>query len=425
MASNQAIINLLKQEVIPALGCTEPIAVALACAKATQVLGSLPQLIQIFVSGNVLKNSMAVGVPGTGMSGLPIAAALGAVGGDASLDLEVISKVTPEHMLIAKQMVVDAKVKVALKEHTDPLYIECHCTNGDNTAVVILNHMHTNMVEVRLNNDVLFKKDYLDIAEEHDSEPLEGLTMENIWDFTNHVPLKDIEFIWNGVTLNKAIAKEGLSKPYGMQVGRKMKKNMELGIFGDDIINRAILLTCAAADARMDGCVFPVMSNSGSGNQGITAFLPVVAVAKKLNKSKEETTRALILSNLVTIHIKSYLGRLSALCGVVVAATGAGCGVAYLLSANYDQIVATTKNMIGGITGMICDGAKVGCSLKISAGVSAAIQSAMLAIDGVKISSMDGIIEEDIERTIQNFGKIGSEGMLETDKLILHQMSCK
>ncbi len=423
MVTNQQIIDLIQREVVPALGCTEPIAVALACAKAREVLEEMPEKIEIFVSGNILKNSMAVGVPGTGMKGLPIAAALGVMGGDSSLQLEVISKVTPEQIDAAKDMVAHKVCDIQLKEDTDPLYIECHCHKGDNTALVVINHQHTNIVKVQYNDEV--RLDIDETVEEDGKERLEGLTMKRIWEFTSYAPLEDLEFIWEGVTLNKAISEEGLSKPYGMQVGRKMKKNIELGIFGDDLINRAIMMTSAGADARMDGCTCPVMSNSGSGNQGITTFLPVVAVAEKLSKTREETIRALILSNLVAIHMKSYLGRLSALCGVVVAATGSACGVAYLLSANYDQIVATIKNMIGGITGMICDGAKVGCSLKISAGVSAAVQSAMLAIDGVEISSMDGIIEDDIEQTIQNFGKIGSEGMLETDKMILHQMSCK
>ncbi len=423
MVSNQQIIDLIKQEVVPALGCTEPIAVALACAKAREVLGEMPDKIEIFVSGNILKNSMAVGVPGTGMKGLPIAAALGVAGGDSSLELEVISKVTPEQVEHAKRMVAGRSCLIGMKEDTDPLYIECICSKGSNTARVVINHKHTNIVEVAYNDEVKCKKE--ELCEDEDVNRLDGLTMQRIWDFTCNVPLADVEFIWEGVELNKTIAEEGLSKPYGMQVGRKMKKNIELGILGDDIINRAILLTGAGADARMDGCTCPVMSNSGSGNQGITTFLPVVAVADKLKKSKEETIRALVLSNLVAIHMKSYLGRLSALCGVVVAATGAGCGVAYLLSANYNQIVATTKNMIGGITGMICDGAKVGCSLKIAAGVSAAIQSALLAIDGIEMSGLDGIIEDDIENTIRNFGEIGSKGMLETDKLILHQMSCK
>ena len=423
MISDKQIIDLIQREVVPALGCTEPIAVALACTKAREVLGEMPDRVEILVSGNILKNSMAVGVPGTGMKGLPIAAALGLVGGDSSLELEVISKVSASQMEEAKAMVERKVCHIQLKENTDPLYIECHCFKGDERAQVTINHMHTNIIEVVHNDDILLK------IEAETNEPvierLEGLTVKRIWDFVTHSALEDIKFIMEGVEMNKAISNEGLSKPYGMQVGRKMKKNIELGIFGDDLINRAILMTSAGADARMDGCTCPVMSNSGSGNQGITTFLPVIAVAEKLKKTEEETIRALVLSNLIAIHMKSFLGRLSALCGVVVAATGAACGAAYLLSANYQQVVSTIKNMIGGITGMICDGAKVGCSLKISAGVSAAIQSAMLSIDGIEISSEEGIIEDDIEQTIKNLGEIGSAGMLETDKLILHQMSCK
>ncbi|HPF93927.1 MAG TPA: L-serine ammonia-lyase, iron-sulfur-dependent, subunit alpha, partial [Tenuifilaceae bacterium] len=264
------------------------------------------------------------------------------------------------------------------------------------------------------------------VDSENDSKKeLVSLTVESIFDFIVNVPFKDIEFILRTVDYNTTIANEGLSKDYGLRVGRVLKGYIDKGILADDLMNNAMYLTAAACDARMAGCTLPVMSNSGSGNQGLTATLPVYSAAIRFKSSNEELARALALSHLVAIHIKHHLGRLSALCGCVVAAAGAGCGVSYLMGGRLNEAIFTIKNMVGNVTGMVCDGAKEGCALKVSSGVSSAIQSALLAIQGVVISSNDGIIDDDIEKTIKNLALVGSDGMTQTDELLLNIMVSK
>jgi L-cysteine desulfidase len=425
MVTNQQLIDLLRREVVPALGCTEPIAAALAAAKAAEVLGSKPEHIETFVSGNILKNAMAVGIPGTGMTGLPIAVAIGAIGGKSERKLEVLNSITPQQIEEARLMVKDCRVCIKHKEDAELLYIECICQSANNSSRVIIRHRHSNITYVERNGIVLFESEDNKPGVKPTREYPEGLTVERILEFAQKIDLKKVKFIAEGAQLNRQIAEEGLKHPYGMQTGRKIDQNIQKGVLKDDLLTYAMALTSAASDARMAGCQMPVMSNSGSGNQGLVVSLPVTAIAEKLNASDEKLFRALILSNLVAIHIKSYLAPLSALCGVLVAATGASTGITYLLGGNYQQIVYAIKNMAGGITGMICDGAKLGCALKVSAGVCTAVQAALLSMDGIGISHLDGIIEKDIEKTIQNVGLIGSVGMVETDKLILHTMVCK
>lgn len=420
----ERIIELLKKEIVPALGCTEPIAVALAASKARDILNDTPEKIDIWVSSNIFKNGMGVGIPGTELIGLNIAAALGAIGGNSNAELEVLKDINHEHLKKAKEAVRMNKVKVEVKDVAEKLYIECVCRKGDNYSRVIIKNEHSNIVHIEYNNKKLFEKDKSKFLETNSNEEIE-LSINQIYEFTINSMYEDIMFMLDGVRLNKAIAKEGLKGDYGLQVGKKIAENVKKGILADDIMTHAMSLTAAASDARMDGCKLPVMSNSGSGNQGIVAYLPVVAVAEKIEANDEKLTRALILSNLIAIHIKRQLGRLSALCGCVVAATGASCGVTYLLGGKHENMIYSIKNMIGNISGIICDGAKTGCGLKVSTGVSAAIQSALLAIDGIEISENDGIIEKDIEKTIRNLTEIGTKGMLETDKLILDIMVCK
>lgn len=425
MVTNQQLIDLLKREVVPALGCTEPIAAALAAAKAAEVLGSKPEHIETIVSGNILKNAMAVGIPGTGMTGLPIAVAIGAIGGKSANGLEVLNSITPQQIEESRQMVKDCRVCIKHKEDAELLYIECICRAANNFSRVIIRHRHSNITYIERNGTILFESEDNKPGVKPKREYPEGLSVERILEFAQNIDLEEVKFIADGAILNRQIAEEGLKQPYGMQTGRKIDQNIQKGILKEDLLTYAMSLTSAASDARMAGCQMPVMSNSGSGNQGLVVSLPVTAIAEKLNASEEKLFRALILSNLIAIHIKSYLGPLSALCGVLVAATGASTGITYLLGGNYQQIVYAIKNMAGGITGMICDGAKLGCALKVSAGVCTAVQAALLSMDGIGISHLDGIIEKDIEKTIQNIGKIGSVGMVETDKLILHTMVCK
>lgn len=430
MQNTQAYIDLLKAEVIPALGCTEPIAVALAVAKAREVLGEMPEKLELLLSANIFKNGMGVGIPGAGATGLPIAAALGAVFGKSSNCLEVLKDVDDESVRKAKAFVKENRVSVSVKKDSEKLYIEaiCYGTNG-NTSKAIITTKHSNISRIERNSEVIVFSEEINVGENENTGSASKvdipLSVHDIFEFATKVPYDKIKFIHKTVDYNYAIAQEGLSKDYGLMVGKKLKELVEKGVLSDDIMNSAMSLTAAASDARMAGSILPVMSNSGSGNQGLTATLPIYSVALRLKSSDEQIARALVLSHLIAIHIKHYLGRLSALCGCVVASTGAGCGISYLMGGGEKETIYTIKNMIGNITGMICDGAKEGCALKVSSGVGAAIQSALLALEGVVISSNDGIIEDDVEKTIQNLGEVGSKGMTQTDDLLLHIMVSK
>lgn len=425
--TNETFLNLLKKEVVPALGCTEPIAVALAVAKARETLGERPDRVDVRVSANIFKNGMGVGIPGTGMTGLPIAAALGAIHGNSSDRLELLKDISKEIVNDALGLVEKNKVKVGVKENTEKLYVEAVCTNSSGIeAKAIITSRHSNISRVELNGKVIDTGDR-ELFQLSGTTSPENITLsvEEIFHFSVQVPLHEIEFLLRSVKMNLLIAEEGLKNNYGLQVGKKLKENIEKGILSDDLMNAAMSLTAAACDARMAGLAMPVMSNSGSGNQGITATLPIVAASRKLGSSNDKLIRALALSHLIAIHVKNYLGRLSALCGCVVAAASAGCGICYLLGGGEKEVIYTIKNMIGNVTGMICDGAKEGCALKVSSGVGSAIQSALLALDGIVISSNDGIIEDDVEKTIKNLGEIGSKGMAQTDELLLRIMVSK
>ncbi|MFA5648645.1 MAG: L-serine ammonia-lyase, iron-sulfur-dependent, subunit alpha [Bacteroidales bacterium] len=430
MQNIQAYIDLLKTEVVPALGCTEPIAVALAVAKAREVLGEEPQRIELMLSANIFKNGMGVGIPGTGTTGLPIAAALGAVYGNSSDCLEVLKGVDDEDVSKAKTFVKEDRVTIGVKKGSEKLYIEANCygTNS-NTSKAIITTKHSNISRIEHNSEVLECSGEMNSGENENvgsaSKVAVPLSVKSIFNFATTVPYNQIKFIHKTVEYNYAIAQEGLLNDYGLMVGKKLKEFVDKGILSDDIMNRAMSLTAAASDARMAGSVLPVMSNSGSGNQGLTATLPIYSVALRLKSSDEQLARALVLSHLIAIRIKTYLGRLSALCGCVVAAAGAGCGICYLMGGGEKEMEYTIKNMVGNVTGMICDGAKSGCALKVSSGVGSAIQAALLALEGVVISSNDGIIEDDVEKTIQNLGEVGSKGMTQTDELLLQIMVSK
>ncbi|PKP37951.1 MAG: hypothetical protein CVT97_03570 [Bacteroidetes bacterium HGW-Bacteroidetes-14] len=428
------IITLIKREVKPALGCTEPIAVSLAVARANEALadaGFKCEKIVAEVSANILKNGMGVGVPGTGMVGLHIAAALGVTCGKSSYKLEVLKDIDDLSTNAAKQMLADNRVDIKLSHTKKKLYIAARCTGGGHSAEAVIQDNHDSIVKVTLDGTVIFEPQ----PSEGENGGENGNLMENtldfklsvkeIWKFASMVPFEDIEFILDSVTMNRALAKEGLENKYGLQVGRTIQDNVHKNIFGSGLLTYSMAVTAAASDARMAGCTLPAMSNSGSGNQGITVTMPVIAAADKLGSSQEELARALVLSHLIAIHIKGYLGKLSALCGCVIASTGASCGIVYLRKGSYEQVTYAIKNMIGNITGMVCDGAKVGCALKVASGVSSAVQSSILALDNICISENDGIIEKDIEKTIRNLGSIGSVGMKTTDDMILDIMVCK
>ena len=440
MTARQAeIIELIRKEVKPALGCTEPIAVALAVAKAMEIIeekcdytGSDWRMqegytLDIEVSGNILKNGMGVGIPGTGMVGLHIASALGAVCGKSRYGLEVLSDLDPVYIGQAKKMVEEEAVKIGLAETDLKLYVKASVLSKGHKASAVIAGDHDNIVETSFDGQVLTSSQKKADGEVKESKSTLDykLTVKEIYEFASTVAYEDIEFILESRTLNLALAQEGLKGTYGLKVGYAIALNENKEVFGGDFLCYAMSLTAAASDARMAGCTLAAMSNSGSGNQGITVTMPVIAYSLRYGTSDEEVARALVLSHLVAIHIKGYLGKLSALCGCVIASTGSACGLVYLRGGDYEQICAAIKNMIGNITGMVCDGAKVGCAMKVASGVSSALQSAVLAREGICISEHDGIIEKDIEKTVQNLGRIGSVGMQNTDNMILDIMVCK
>lgn len=418
------MIEILKREAIPALGCTEPVACALACARCKEELGGVPESIDVYVSGNIYKNGMGVGIPGTGMVGLPIAAALGAVCGKTVYGLEVLKEVSVGNNLeVAKELVEQGMVKVHLKEDAlDKLYAEAVCRKGNGTVKTVIVHGHTNIVLVEKDGQTVFcKEEKPAVAEEGKCVEL---SLARIWEFVHQVDVKDIEFLLEGAKMNETISDEGLKGKFGLQIGRTLKENIEKGVLADDLLNRVLIRATAASDARMDGCEKPVMTNSGSGNQGITVYLPVVVTAERFGCSQEQLVRALALSNLVAAHIHYYMGHLSALCGIVIASTGSAAAITYLMGGTYEQVVNTIKTMSSNLTGMMCDGAKQGCALKVYSGTSAAVQASLLSMQGVKTRN-DGIVEEDIEKTIRNIGVIASVGMEQTDKTILSVMCRK
>jgi L-cysteine desulfidase len=431
------IIELIRKEVKPALGCTEPIAVALAAAKAVEILEERSNVsmrndkdlrIDVQVSANILKNGMGVGIPGTGMVGLFIAAALGAVCGKSSYGLEVLQDFDEVSINKAKELVSKKYVRINLAETNKKLYIKAMVESAQipgHQATAVIEDDHDNIAEIWYDNSLLASS-HRETAEEPQKCTLDyGLTVKEIFDFAQSVPYEDIEFVLESRSLNLTLAEEGLRGKYGLRVGWAISLESSKEVFGDDFLSYAMSMTAAASDARMAGCTLPAMSNSGSGNQGITATMPIIAYSQKYPVSEEKLARALTMSHLIAIHIKGYLGKLSALCGCVIASTGAACGLIYLRGGSYEQMCYSIKNMIGNITGMVCDGAKEGCAMKVASGVSSALQSAVLAMGGICISPEDGIIEEDIEKTIRNLGRIGSVGMQSTDNMILDIMVCK
>ena len=424
LSERRRIIDLINREVVPAIGCTEPIAVALCTARAAETLGAGPERIAVRLSANILKNAMGVGIPGTGMIGLPIAVALGALVGRSEYRLEVLRDVTPEAVERGREMIGRRCISIGLKEGVcEKLYIEAEVEAAGHRAVAVIAGGHTDFVFGSRDGEVLFDKRTPAGCDEEAGEV--PLTLARVWDFAMTSPVEELRFILETRRLNMAAAERSLAGEYGHCVGRTLRCDRERKVMGDSLFTRILSYTSAACDARMAGAMIPVMSNSGSGNQGIAATLPVAVYADEVHASEEQTIRALALSHLTVIYIKQSLGRLSALCGCVVAATGSSCGITYLMGGGYEQAAAAVKNMIANLTGMICDGAKPSCAMKLTSGVSTAVLSAMMAMDGRCVSSVEGIIEEDVDRCIRNLTAIGREGMDETDRLVLRIMTNK
>lgn len=418
------IIALVKSEVIPAIGCTEPIAVALCVAKAAEVLNKRPEKITVLLSANILKNAMGVGIPGTGMIGLPIAVALGALIGKSAYQLEVLKDSTPDAVEAGKRFIEEKRINISLKDDIEEkLYIEVCCEADTDKATAIIAGGHTCFTYIMHNGDILLDKQTTSCIEEE--ENVLDLTLRKVYDFAMTTSLDDIRFILDTARLNKTAAERSFEGEYGHGLGKILRGTYEHRIMGDSVFSHILSYTSGACDARMAGAMIPVMSNSGSGNQGISATLPVLVYAEENGKSEEELIRALMLSHLTVIYIKQSLGRLSALCGCVVAATGSSCGITWLMGGTYEQVAYAVQNMIANLTGMICDGAKPSCALKVTTGVSTAVLSAIMAMENRCVTSVEGIIDEDVDQSIRNLTKIGSKGMNETDKLVLEIMTSK
>ena len=420
------ILKLIGQEVLPAVGCTEPMAVALCVAKATETLGCKPEKITALLSANILKNAMGVGIPGTGMIGLPIAIALGAIIGKSEYQLEVIKDLTAESLDEGKTYVSENRIDIQLKQGiTEKLYIEIICEAAGNTASAIISGSHTHFVEIKKGEQTLLKENRGESASSQDASADKQLTLKLVYDFATTAPLDEISFILDAKELNMNAAAASVKGNYGHCLGKTIERPLSHGIFGNSIFSHIISKTALACDARMGGAMIPVMSNSGSGNQGICATNPVVVYAMENQNTEEELIRALTLSHLTAIYIKQSLGKLSALCGCVVASTGASCGITYLMGGDYQRLCFAVKNMVANLTGMICDGAKPSCSLKIAWGVSTALLSALLAMEGRHVTSAEGIVDEDVDQTIHNLTSIGADAMNTTDKFVLNIMTNK
>ena len=412
-------VKLLHDELTMATGCTEPIAIAYAGAKLREVLGDIPEHCTVYCSGNIVKNVMAVTVPNSGGArGIDTAAMLGIIGGDASRVLDVLHSVSDEDIALMHKMVADHCCDCELVEGVANLYIRIEANKGDQTALVEIKDYHSNITRIEKNGEVIYDAAQ---AKQEGTAPAAAdkslLNVRDIYDFANEVNLDDVrEVLENQIKCNSAIAEEGLKNPWGAEVGRTIAEE------SNSLVDRARAYAAAGSDARMNGCALPVVINAGSGNQGITCTMPVVACAVRLGKSDEELVRALIASHLTSIHIKHHLGRLSAHCGAMVAGTAAACGIVLLLGGGLPEMERTIRNMVGDMAGMICDGAKSSCALKVASAVTAGLQAVMLAMDGKSVPGREGIVDDDIEACIANLGRLGSSGMREADKVILDIM---
>ena len=414
----QAYVQILKEELVPAMGCTEPIALAYAAAKARAVLGCVPDKVHIGASGSIIKNVKSVIVPNTDhLKGIPAAATAGIIAGRPEKELEVISEVSKEEIATMKEFLDNTPIEVEHVDNGVTFDIIITLYKGEESSKVRIANYHTNIVNVCKNDEVL-----LDIPVESENE--EGLTdrsllnVADICDFADTVEIADIEeVIDRQIEYNTAIAEEGLKGNYGANIGSTL-----LDAYGDDVRNRAKAMAAAGSDARMNGCELPVIINAGSGNQGMTCSLPVIEYAKELNVGREKMLRALVLSNLVAIHQKTGIGRLSAYCGAVSAGAAAGAGIAYLYGGGYKEVAHTVVNALAITSGMVCDGAKASCAGKIASSVDAGILGYDMYIRGQQFYGGDGIVKEGIENTLVNVGRLGKDGMRETNEEIIKMM---
>lgn len=417
--------EILQQEVVLATGCTEPGAVALCVTKSRELLGEMPDSVEVLMSKNVFKNAMGVGIPGTGMIGLPIAVAMALNSGKSERQLEVL--MLPEQEVTqAKEWLANNadRIHIGVKETSDKLYIESTCRKGDQTAQAVIAKRHTNFVFLSRNGKILSASSDANncgqsAAATASAQPSVVLTARMVYEYATTAPLEELEFIRETVKYNVAASKEGL-KGYGLHAGEILNINAS-----GDIVHTVVARTVAASDARMDGCTLPIYSNSGSGNQGIACTVPVYEYGTLKHCSDEQITRALILSHLMSIYVKRGIGRLSALCGIVNASIGVTSGIVFLHGGSFDQIGYAVKNMINTLAGMVCDGAKPSCALKMSTGLYSAFVCAELAYHGHVVDATDGLSERDLDESIHNLGRLGHDGMNQTDDVVLDIMTHK
>ena len=424
--------RILNSEMELATGCTEPGAIALTGAYAGAELKKLGEKIkrmEVNASTNIIKNAMAAGIPGTNYTGIPYAAAIGAVRAEPEQKLQVINGVAPEVYADAEALVEARLVKMGHADVPQKLYIEVICWGETHKTRAVIADLHTNLIELEVDDKSVFVAGEGEAAGGSTTVPAdeiaEFLTVRKIYDFINTEldPLNDpIDIVRKAITVNSFISDRGLEKDYGLAIGRGLLRNVKKGYMANDMVTNSMIAATAGADARMAGAPFSVVANTGSGNQGITATMPVVALARWLVVDEATMIRAVTLSHLIVIRIKSKFGRLSALCGATVAGTGAACGITYLLGGDYDAICRAVHNMIGNVAGMLCDGAKADCSLKISTCVNAAFQAAFMALRDVRVQKTDGIVEDNVEYTMDNFAVLGNKGSGPMDEAMLHMM---
>ena len=419
------LVSLLKRNVKPALGCTEPAAIALAVSRAQEESRGDIRDVRVRLSGNIFKNARGVGIPGTSEYGIEFAVALALACGDWHKGLEVFADVDEDAVSRAHALLDAVPIQVGLCDAEENFFIEAVVSGAQGTGRAVIIGGHTNMVLVERDGKTV-EEAAPAVAEDGKKSAvtpiLKDMTIQELRQEVEALPLEEIAFLIAGVPMNYRMAKAGLEQMPGLGLGAALRRLMDEGVIEENMVNKVRMYAAAAADARMAGVMMPVMSNSGSANQGITCTMPVVACAIRQEKSDEELARALIMSHLASIHIKHHLGRLSAHCGAMVAGTAAACGIAMLLGGGLKEMEMTVRNMVGNIAGMICDGAKSSCALKVASAVGAGIQAVMLAMEGSAVPGNEGIVDEDIEICIANLGRLGSTGMRETDKVILDIM---
>lgn len=418
-------LDILKKEMVPAQGCTEPIAIAYATSIASELIDGEIVSINLSLSGNIIKNALGVGIPGTGQVGIEIAAALGALIKQSDKKLEILSDLNKDTLHEANKLIAEGKVKIKKADTSEKLYIKSTVIKKEGQSEVVIIHEHTNVVLVKVNDKTVYQKA---IAKTNNiSDEYTGLSVENIYEFATTCPFDDIAFVLDGAKMNKKVSNEGMKNNYGLQVGQKIAGKLhENSVLMSEEIIRILSKTCAASDARMDGCDMPIMTTAGSGNQGIACSMPIIEMAEMVNASDEKLARALVMSNLMVVHIKEYIGRLSPLCGAGIAgASGACCGLTYLQGGKLSQIDCALQNMIATMSGLLCDGAKETCALKIAAGTNAALFNSTLALNNIAPTTKDGIVFKNAEETIEHIQDLVKSGLRDADNTILDLMLSK